>query len=57
MPAMEVGIPYYPLIVLPAAVAIGLFWRRASRHLAVLRAGRPIDRLDQPLRRIWGVIV
>ena len=57
MAGMEVGIPYYPLIVVPAAVAIALFWRRAGRHLAVLRAGRPIDRLDQPLRRIWGVIV
>ena len=54
---MEVGIPLYPLIVLPLAVAGVLFWRRASRHLAVLRAGQPIDRLDQPLRRIWGVLV
>ena len=57
MAGMEVAIPYYPLIVVPAAAAIALFWRRASRHLAVLRAGRPIDRLDQPMRRIWGVIV
>src|SRR4029078_9355003 len=57
MAAMEVGIPYYPLIVVPAVAAIALIWRRAGRHLAVLRAGRPIDRLDQPLRRIWGVIV
>ena len=54
---MEVSIPFYPLIVLPAAGAIALFWRRARRHLAVLRAGRPIDRLDQPLRRAWGVVV
>ena len=23
----------------------------------MLRAGRPINRTDQPLRRIWGVIV
>ena len=57
MAGMEVGIPYYPLIVVPAVAAIALFWRRAGRHLAVLRAGRPIDRLDQPLRRIWGVLV
>jgi ferredoxin len=57
MAGMEVGIPLYPLIVVPAVAAIALFWRRAGRHLAVLRAGRPIDRLDQPLRRIWGVIV
>ncbi|MEP6808462.1 MAG: (Fe-S)-binding protein [Chloroflexota bacterium] len=54
---MEVGIPFYPLIVVPAAAAIALFWRRAGRHMAVLRAGRPIDRTDQPLRRIWGVVV
>jgi Fe-S oxidoreductase len=54
---MEVGIPFYPLIVLPLALAGVLFWRRAGRHLAVLRAGQPINRLDQPLRRIWGVLV
>jgi Fe-S oxidoreductase len=54
---VEIPIPYYPLIVVPLAVAIGLFWRRAGRHLAVLRAGRPIERTDQPLRRIWGVVV
>jgi Fe-S oxidoreductase len=57
MAAVEVSVPLYPLIVVPAAVAIALFWRRAGRHLAVLRAGRPIGRTDQPLRRIWGVIV
>jgi len=54
---VEASIPLYPLIVLPAAVAIALFWRRARRHLAILRAGRPIDRLDQPLRRAWGIVV
>ena len=54
---MEVGIPYYPLIVVPVAVAIGLFWRRAGKHLAVLRAGRPLDRSDRVLARIWSVIV
>ncbi|TMB55223.1 MAG: (Fe-S)-binding protein [Chloroflexi bacterium] len=54
---MQVEVPFYPLIVLPAAGAIGLFWLRARRHLAVLRAGRPIDRFDQPLQRIWGIVV
>ena len=54
---MELPVPYYPLIVVPLAVAIGLFWRRAGRHLAVLRAGRPLERTDQPLRRIWGIVV
>jgi Fe-S oxidoreductase len=57
MAGMQVGIPLYPLIVVPAAVAVALFWRRAGRHLAVLRAGRPIARTDQPLRRIWGILV
>jgi len=54
---MPVEIPLYPLIVLPLAASIGLFWLRARRHLAVLRAGRPIERLDQPLKRAWGVVV
>jgi Fe-S oxidoreductase len=54
---MQVGIPYYPLIVVPVATAIGLFWLRARRHLAVIRSGRPIARFDQPLRRAWGVVV
>ncbi len=54
---MYVGIPLYPLIVIPVAVAAYAFWRRARFHLAVLRAGRPIDRVDQPLRRIWGFVV
>ena len=54
---MQVDIPYYPLIVLPIAAASGIFWLRARRHLAVLRAGRPIGRLDQPLKRIWGVVL
>src|SRR6266545_4881969 len=57
MAGMEAGIPFYPLIVVPAVAAIALFWRRAGRHLAVLRSGRPIVRTDQPLRRIWGVLV
>jgi len=54
---MQVGVPLYPLIVLPAAAAIGLFWVRARGHLAVLRAGRPIDRFDRPLQRVWGIVV
>ncbi len=54
---MEVGIPLYPLIVVPLAAAVALFWRRARRHVEVLRAGRPLDRSDRPLRRIWGVAV
>jgi Fe-S oxidoreductase len=54
---MQVEVPLYPLIVLPAAAAIGLFWVRARRHLAVLRAGRPLDRFDRPLQRVWGIVV
>ena len=54
---MQIGIPLYPLIVIPVAIAGYLFWRRARWHLAILRAGRPLDRLDQPLRRIWGFVV
>ncbi len=54
---MEVGIPFYPLVALPVAAAIWIFWRRARQHLAVVRSGRPLDRFDQPLRRIWGVVV
>ena len=54
---MQVDVPYYPLIVVPIAAASGLFWLRARRHVAVLRAGRSIGRLDQPLKRIWGVVL
>jgi len=54
---MEVGIPLYPLVVLPVVAAIWLFWRRARQHLAVVRSGRPLARFDQPLRRAWGVLV
>jgi Fe-S oxidoreductase len=54
---MQVGIPFYPLIVVPVAVAIALFWRRAGHHLAVLRAGRPLDRSDRIIARIWGLVV
>ena len=48
-------IPLYPLIVVPVAVAVYLFWRRLAPHLAVLRAGRPLERTDQPLERIKGL--
>lgn len=54
---MEVGIPFYPLIVVPLAAAAYLFWRRARWHWAVLRAGQPEDRFDQPMRRIGSVLV
>ncbi len=54
---MEVGIPLYPLIAVPVAAGIWLFWRRARQHLAVVRSGRALDRFDQPLRRAWGVVV
>ena len=52
---MEASIPYYFLIVVPVGAAIALFWRRAGQHLAVLRAGRPLDRGDRPLERIRGL--
>ncbi|HEX3219129.1 MAG TPA: heterodisulfide reductase-related iron-sulfur binding cluster [Candidatus Limnocylindria bacterium] len=54
---MLLGIPYYPLVVVPLALAAFLFWRRARWHLAVLRAGQPLNRLDRPLDRIWGFVV
>ncbi len=49
---MEASIPFYPLVVVPVAAAIVLFWRRARWHLAVLRSGRPIERSD----RVWDRI-
>src|SRR6187397_2675297 len=54
---MTLGIPFYPLIVVALAVAATAFWRRARYHVMVLRTGRPLDRIDQPLRRIWGFVV
>ncbi|HET7141000.1 MAG TPA: 4Fe-4S dicluster domain-containing protein, partial [Candidatus Limnocylindria bacterium] len=54
---MLLGIPLYPLIVAPLLGAGILFWRRARWHLAVLRAGQPLNRLDRPLERIWGFVV
>ncbi|HET6381685.1 MAG TPA: (Fe-S)-binding protein [candidate division Zixibacteria bacterium] len=54
---MEVGIPLYPLIVVPVAAAVYLFWRRARWHWEILRRGRPLDRFDRPLQRVWGFLV
>jgi Fe-S oxidoreductase len=56
---MEASIPFYPLIVVPVAAAIFLFWRRARWHMAVLRHGRPIDRFRDIGQRIaaLGVFV
>ena len=54
---MTLGIPFYPLIVVALAVAATAFWRRARYHVMVLRSGRPLNRIDQPLRRIWGFLV
>ena len=56
---MEASIPFYPLVVVPVAAAIVLFWRRARWHVAVLKAGRPLDRSDRVLDRIkaLGVFV
>ena len=54
-PNMEPTIPLYPLIVVPIAAAIYLFWRRGRWHLAVLRSGRPLDRTDRPWERIMAL--
>src|ERR687891_1057848 len=56
---MEATIPFYPLVIVPVALAIFLFWRRGRWHLAVLRAGRPLDRTDRVGARIaaLGVFV
>ena len=54
---MEVSVPLYPLVIVPVAAAAYLFWRRARWHWAVLRAGQPENRFDQPLRRAWSVVV
>jgi Fe-S oxidoreductase/nitrate reductase gamma subunit len=56
---MEASIPFYPLVVVPVAVAIIAFWRRGRWHLAVLRSGRPLVRTDRPWDRIkaLGVFV
>jgi Fe-S oxidoreductase len=52
---MEATIPFYPLIVVPIAVAIVAFWRRARWHRAVLREGRPLERGDRIGDRIKGL--
>ena len=52
---MQLGIPFYPLIVVPVVAAAWLFWDRARRHVAMLRQGRPLDRSDRPLERIKGL--
>jgi Fe-S oxidoreductase len=49
---MEATIPLYPLIVVPVAAAIFMFWRRARWHMAILRSGRPLERND----RVWDRI-
>ncbi len=56
---MEASIPLYPLVVVPVAAAIFLFWRRARWHRAILRIGRPLNRFDHvPARiRALGVFV
>ncbi len=54
---MEASIPLYPLIVVPVAAAIFLFWRRARWHLAVIRSGRALDRFDRVPERIKALAV
>jgi Fe-S oxidoreductase len=56
MPPNPPELPYYPLIVVPLAIAIFLFWRRSRLHWRVLRTGRPLGRLDRPMQRIWAVV-
>jgi Fe-S oxidoreductase len=52
---MPVSVPFYPLIVVPVAIAAWSFWLRARRHIEVLRAGRPLDRSDRPWERLKGL--
>ena len=54
---MEASIPFYPLIVVPVVAAAYLFWRRGRWHIAVLRAGRPLDRFDRVPERIRSLAV
>jgi len=54
---MDASIPYYPLIVVPVAAAVFLFWRRARWHLAILREGLPLDRSDRIGARIGSLVV
>ncbi len=52
---MQLSVPFYPLIVVPLAVAAWFFWARARRHIGMLRLGRPLVRSDRPLERIRGL--
>src|SRR6187551_2477737 len=58
-PSMDATIPYYPLVAVPIAAAIVLFWRRARWHLAILSAGRPLHRTSRIGARVrsLGVFV
>ena len=51
------NIPFYPVVVVPVAIAVFMFWRRFRRHLAVIRLGRPLDRTDRPLERVKGIMI
>ncbi|HEU4864373.1 MAG TPA: heterodisulfide reductase-related iron-sulfur binding cluster [Candidatus Limnocylindria bacterium] len=52
---MEATIPFYPLIVVPVALAIYAFWRRGRQHIGLLRLGRDLDRSDRVWERIKGL--
>ena len=52
---MDASIPFYPLVIVPVAIALFLFWRRGRWHLAVLRAGRPLVRSDRFWRRVQAL--
>ena len=52
---MDATIPFYPLIVLPVAAAVYVFWRGFDRHMTLIRLGRPLDRSDRVWERIKGL--
>jgi Fe-S oxidoreductase len=52
---MHATIPFYPLVLVAAAAAAFLFWRRARWHLAILRRGQPLDRFGNVWRRIGAL--
>ncbi len=52
---MQLGVPFYPIIVVPVAAAVWLFWARARRHVEMLRLGQPLNRSDRLLERIRGL--
>jgi Fe-S oxidoreductase len=54
---MQPSIPFYFLIVIPVGLASVAFWRRARRHVEMLRLGAPLMRSDRPLERIKGLAV